>query len=325
MCTAISFHSHNHYFGRTLDLEYGYHEQVTITPRNFPLSFRTKPTLEQHHAIIGIAYISEDYPLYYDAVNEKGLGMAGLNFPGFAHYNEPHKEKDNISPFEFIPWILGQCATLEEARILLARINLVNIPFSPALPLSPLHWIIADDSGAITVEATSEGLSVYENPVGVLTNNPPFPYHMTNLVHYMALSPHAPENRFAPHLDLRPFSQGMGAIGLPGDLSSPSRFIRAAFTKENSHCGHTEEEQVRQFFHIMGSVSIVRGNVQLDRDKFEITRYTSCCNTHRGVYYYTTYENSRITAVDLHREKLDGSALISYPLLEEDRFFLQNG
>ena len=325
MCTAISFLPHDHYFGRTLDLEYGYHEQVTITPRNFPLSFRTKPTLEQHYAIIGMAYVTENYPLYYDAVNEKGLGMAGLNFPGSAHYNQTAQGKDNISPFEFIPWVLGQCASLEQTRDLLSKINLVDISFSSTLPLSPLHWIIADDSGAITVEATAEGLSVYENPVGVLTNNPPFLYHMTNLIQHMALSPRTPENHFAPGLDLRPFSRGIGAIGLPGDLSSPSRFVRAAFTKENARCGPTEEEQVRQFFHILDTVSMVRGSVQLDRDSYEITRYTCCCNTHRGIYYYTTYENSRITAVDLHREKLDGSALISYPLLEEGRFFLQNG
>lgn len=325
MCTAISFHPHDHYFGRTLDLEYGYQEQVTITPRNFPLPFRTKPALEQHYSIIGMAYVAENYPLYYDAVNEKGLGMAGLNFPGYAHYPEPTHDRDNISPFEFIPWILGQCATLEEARTLLARIRLVNIPFSSALPLSPLHWIIADTTGAITVESTQDGLSVYENPIGVMTNNPPFPFHMTNLANYMALSPDTPENRFSQNLTLQPYSRGMGAMGLPGDLSSASRFVRAAFTKENSRCGSSEEEQVRQFFHILGAVSMARGCLHIGGGNYEITRYTSCCNTRQGIYYYTTYENSRITAVDLHQEDLDGSALVSYPLSEEDHFLLQNG
>lgn len=325
MCTAISFLSHDHYFGRNLDLEYGYREQVTIVPRNFPLPFRTQPTLERHYAIIGMAHVAEGYPLYYDAINETGLGMAGLNFPGFAHYNRPCEGTDNISSFEFIPWILGRCATLKEARDLLANINLADIPFSDQFPLAPLHWIIADSSGAITVESTQEGLSVYENPVGILTNNPPFPYHMTNLAQYMALSPGVPENRFAPGVELYPFSRGMGAIGLPGDLSSPSRFVRAAFTKENSCCGSTEEEQVRQFFHILGAVSMVRGSLRLEGEKLELTRYTCCCNTRRGIYYYTTYENSRITAVDLHKEDLDGSCLIAYPLLNEDRFLLQNG
>ena len=324
MCTAITYRTRDHYFGRTLDLEFSYNESVTVTPRNYPFSFRTLPALASHHAIIGMATVADGYPLYYEATNEHGLSMAGLNFPGNAHYFPPCEGKDNVTPFEFIPWILGQCKTLAEARTLLAKINLCDIPFSAEFPLSPLHWILADRDGAITVESVAEGLKIYENSVGVLTNNPHFDYHMTHLCDYLNLTHLPPENRFADGIDLPTYSRGMGAMGLPGDLSSASRFVRATFVKLNSVSGESEDESVCQFFHILGAVGQQRGCVQMPDGRYEITVYTSCCNTDRGIFYYTTYENSRITAVDMHKENLDGNALISYPLIKTAQILQQN-
>jgi len=133
MCTAITYKTKDHYFGRTLDLEYTYDEQVTVTPRNFELKFRTKVSIKSHHAIIGMATVADNYPLYYEAVNEYGLAMAGLNFPGNAHYFPVTDGKDNIAPFEFIPWILCQCKNLTEAREILSNINLCNLNFSEQL------------------------------------------------------------------------------------------------------------------------------------------------------------------------------------------------
>lgn len=324
MCTAITYRTHDHYFGRTLDLEFSYNETVTVTPRGYPFTFRTLPTLAAHYAIIGMATVADGYPLYYEATNEHGLSMAGLNFPGNAHYFPPREDKDNVAPFEFIPWILGQCQTLAEARTLLDEINLCDIPFSAEFPLSPLHWIIADRDSAITVESVAEGLKIYENPVGVLTNNPRFDYHMTHLCDYLNLTHLPPENRFANGIELVAYSRGMGAVGLPGDLSSASRFVRAAFVKLNSVSGESEEESVCQFFHILGAVEQQRGCVRLPDGRYEITVYTSCCNTDRGIYYYTTYESSRITAVDMHKEDLTAAALISYPLIQTAQILQQN-
>lgn len=313
MCTAVTFQSKDHYFGRNLDLEYSYQEAVTVTPRNFPLIFRRVPKLDKHYALIGMALVTDNYPLYYDATNEYGLSMAGLNFPGNAVYYPEHSDCDNITPFEFIPWILGQCKTVSEAGNLLEQINIVNMPFSPQYPLSPLHWIIADKTCSITVETLADGMKIYENPVGVLTNNPPFDFHMHNLTNYLNLTHSEPENRFSHAIVLTPYSRGMGAIGLPGDLSSASRFVRATFTKLNSRCGSGEEESVSQFFHILGSVYQPYGCVSVG-DKYEMTVYSSCCNTNRGTYYYTTYENRTITAVDMNKENLSGINLVTYPL-----------
>lgn len=324
MCTAISFKTKDHYFGRNLDLEYSYHEQVTVTPRNYPFRFRRVRDLERHYALIGMAYVARDYPLYYEAANERGLSMAGLNFPGNASYRPEEEGKDNVSPFEFIPWVLGQCASVGDALSLLDHINLTDIPFSEQLSLSPLHWIISDRERSIVVESVNEGLKIYDNPTGVLTNNPTFDFHMTNLSCYMGLSRKEGENRFAEALPLRPFSRGMGAMGLPGDLSSSSRFVRTVFHKFNSACGGDEMESVSHFFHLLDSAAMPRGSMELGENVYEYTLYSCCCNTDKGIYYYKTYGNSQVTAVNLWREDLESSGLVAYDLVKEQQVNWQN-
>lgn len=323
MCTAIHFSNGNHYFGRNLDLEYSYKETVTVTPRNFPLTFRCGKTLKNHYAMIGVAFVEGNYPLYYDAANEKGLSMAGLHFPENAVYLQPTGNQYAAS-YELIPWLLSQFETVEQVKQELKTLEIADLSFSSELPASPLHWMAADSRAAITIESTKDGIHVYENPVGVLTNNPPFDYHLHHLAQYLNLTSDAAVNRFSEALHLHPFSRGMGGIGLPGDLSSSSRFVRAAFTKWNSRCGKTETENVSHFFHILASVEQTRGCAQVDGDLYEVTHYTSCCNTDRGIYYYRTYTNSQISAVDMHREDLNGHALISYPLNKEQRINFQN-
>ena len=324
MCTAVTYKTKDFYFGRTLDYEYSYCEEVTVTPRNYPFRFRNMGTKDTHYAMIGMAFVQEDYPLYYDAVNEKGLGMAGLNFVGNAAYHEAVPDKDNVAVFEFIPWVLSQCATVAEARRLIERINLTGEPFNTHLPAASLHWLIADREEAITVESMQDGIHIHDNPVGVLTNNPPFDQQMFRMKDFMHLSRKDPENRFAKGLDLTRYSRGMGALGLPGDLSSQSRFVRVAFVKMNSVSGDSEEASVSQFFHILGAVDQQRGCCDVGDEEYEITIYTSCCNADKGIYYYTTYENQQITAVDMHRENLDGSALARYPLITGQQIRFQN-
>lgn len=341
MCTAATYKTKDFYFGRTLDYDVSYGEEVTITPRNYPFHFRcmedqkvftkfsnspvSSGLSQEHYAMIGMAPVISDYPLYYDAVNEKGLGMAGLNFVGNAVYNDVIEDKDNIASFELIPWILGQCASVKEARTLLDRINITNHAFREDLPPAQLHWIIADRDETITVESVEEGIKVYDNPVGILTNNPPFDKQMFGLNNYMYLSRKSPENTFSDKLPLQTYSRGMGAIGLPGDLSSQSRFVRVAFVKMNSVSGDSEKESVSQFFHILGSVEQQRGCCDVGDEKYEITIYTSCCNVDKGIYYYTSYENHQITAVDMHKENLDGMQIKRYPIVQGEQIRMQNG
>ena len=324
MCTAATYKTKDFFFGRTFDYEFSYGEEVVVTPRKFRFEFREKGSLESHFAMIGTAFVADDYPLYYEAVNEKGLGMAGLNFAGNADYKEKAENKDNVTPFEFIPWILGQCDSVKEARRLLDKINLVNIPFSEKLPLSPLHWMIADKDEAVTVECVKDGLKVYDNPVGVMTNNPPFDKQLFSLNNYRHLQTANPEATFAEGLELDAYSRGMGGMGLPGDLSSQSRFVRVAFTKMNSLSEDDELSSVSQFFHILESVAQQRGLCDLGDDKYEITIYTSCFNTQKGIQYYNCYDNHQISKVDMHKEDLDGDSLVRYPLITEEQIKEQN-
>ncbi len=314
MCTAISYKTSDHYFGRNLDLERSYGECVVVTPRNFSFDFRRANTLSSHYSMIGMATVVDGYPLYYEATNEKGLSMAGLNFPDNADYKPYTEGRDNITPFELIPWMLGKCADTAEAKELLYGTNILNEAFSEELPLSPLHWIISDRERSIVVESVVDGLKIYDDPIGVLTNNPTFDYHRMNLSNYMSLHEGAAENRICEGIELRNYSLGMGALGLPGDFSSASRFIKAAFVKLKSSSVEGEKESVSQFFHILSSVAMPKGCVLVRNGEYEYTRYSSCCNTDKGIYYYTTYENSSVVSVDMFASDLDSNEIVIYEL-----------
>lgn len=324
MCTAISFNANNHYFGRNLDLYYNYNEQITVTPRNFPFDFRMTGRLRSHYAIIGMSTVENKYPLYYDAMNEMGLAAAGLNFPQNAVYFEPQANKTNLAPFEVIPWVLANFKSVDEVELAVKSLNIANINFSNAFPNSPLHWMISDRKASLVLEPMADGLKAYKNPLGVLTNNPPFEIQALLLQQYSHISPKNPQKTFSKKLKAQPFSLGMGGIGLPGDASSPSRFVRAVFVKENSVCGKSKSDEIGQFFHILSSVEQQNGVTEVENNSFEYTLYSSCLDTENGVYYYTTYHNRSITAVDMNREDLSGADLITYDLIKNEKITFQN-
>ena len=311
MCTAICYRKNASYFGRNFDFDIGYGERVVITPRNYAIKMRCEKDITSHYAMIGMACVVDDFPLYFEATNEKGLSMAGLNFPENAVYYDFAEEKYNVTPFELVPWILAQCSCIDEAKALLGKINLVNVDFSEQLPLSPLHWMISDNKFSLVVEPLKNGLKIYDDPFEVLTNNPPFEYHYTNVSNYMGLCIGHATSQFRESIPMKNYSLGMGALGLPGDFSSTSRFIRALFVKENSVSEDNEASNVNQFFHILNAVAMPKGCVLATED-FEYTLYSSCCNADRGIYYYTTYNNLEITAVNMHDVDLSSANLYVY-------------
>lgn len=324
MCTCITLKNNDFYFGRNLDLDYSFGESVTVTPRSYSFKLKNGTLFKNRYAMIGMATVVNEYPLYAEAVNEAGLGMAGLNFPHHSMYPDPVKDKINITPFEFIPYVLGQAASVKEARELLKDIWLDNIPFSPQLPITVLHFMIADKDEAIVIEHSDNGLLIYDNPVGVMTNNPRFPYHLTNLRNYRHLSPKNTDNRFSSKIELPSYAEGMGAIGLPGDYSSASRFVKAAFGKLNAVSDGSEEGNVAEFFRILDSVAMVKGSVITENDHLDVTTYTCCANATKGIYYYKTYNNISLSAVDMHKEDLDGDKLVSYQLNKELKVYYHN-
>ena len=324
MCTAVTYKTEGFYFGRTLDFEFLYPCEVVLTPREFPLNFRFAEKAVNHYAILGMAYVKDEYPLYFDAFNEEGLCMAGLNFVGNAVYSKVSESKDNIASFEFVPYILGRCKSVVQARKLLDRINITDTAFEEGLPPSQLHWMIADKEQSITVEAVKDGLKVYDNPVGVLTNNPPFPVQLENLKKYAALSPLQRDIASADDKDYSLYSRGTGAVGLPGDYTSQSRFIRAAFVRKYSHSGESEAESVNQFFHILSAVSVPEGCCAVENGDFDKTLYSSCMSTAENAYYYKSYQSHSIRRICMNKENKDAVNLVKFTFAAEEHIINQN-
>lgn len=325
MCTCIELQTKDNYFGRNLDLEYRFGEKVVITPRDYIFRLKNGTVMNTKYAIIGMATVVEDYPLYAEASNEKGLSIAGLYFPGNACFFEENPFKLNLTPYELIPYFLGLYGTVAEIRAQLENLNITNIPFAENLPITELHWMISDGTDCIVMEQMRDGMKIYENPIGVLTNNPPFDYHLANIRNYMNLTPHYVRNSFAEKLKLVPYGQGMGAIGLPGDASPASRFVRAAFHKANSICEADEESSVTQFFHILDSVAMVQGATITQEGKCDITTYSCCINTSKGIYYYKTYTNNQITAIKMTEETKCRKRLSIYELIEKQQIqYIEN-
>lgn len=324
MCTALAKPFTDCYFGRTLDYDRLYPFQPLMTQRHFRHDFRHIDAPESSYAILGMGMPADGVPLFFDGVNEKGIFAAGLLFEGNAVYRKPLAGMDNIPSFALIPWILGHCASLQEVRTALTRIHITDTPFRKDLPPSPLHWFLSDGKASLTVEPLADGLQIHDNPVGVLTNNPPFPLQMFHLSGFMGVSPYPPENRFSADISFVPYSRGMGAVGLPGDWTSASRFVRGAFVRHNGLSGSSEEENVGQIFHMLNTVEQVKGCIRLEEGGIPYTQYASCVNGSRGVYYYSTYHNRRITAVDMGAEELDGERMIVFPLMEGEDILYRN-
>ena len=324
MCTSISFCNRGLY-GRNLDLEYHFGEQVVITPRAYEFTFHHHEPLPQHYAMIGMASVAQNTPLYAEAANEKGLYMAGLYFPDNAHYfAEPDPRATNLAPYELIPLVLGSCATAAQAKARLQKVRLVAIPFAPGYPLAALHWQVAGPDGSFLMEPREDGLHFYEDVAGVLTNNPPYPYQIMNLNNYRGISPRTPENTFAPALDLKVYGQGFGGMGLPGDASPMSRFVKIAFLRQHAVFPEDRPGQVSQFFHLLDAVSMVRGSVLTPEARCDETTYSCCIDTQEQVYYYKTYHSGCLHAVRLTQTAMTGDKLQTFAPATEPRFVWDN-
>jgi len=189
MCTAIGLTLNNRYFGRNLDLEDHFGESTVLTPRGYRLDLRHGNARALCYALLGTATVRDGFPLYAEAINEKGLAMAGLHFVGNARFSDALRpDKNNLTTFELIPWVLGSCATVDEAKTALESLNLMGDAFCEELPAAPLHWFVTDGERSLVLEWTQKGGAVFENPLHVLTNNPPFPAMLWHLSNYMNLS-----------------------------------------------------------------------------------------------------------------------------------------
>lgn len=291
MCTCIYLKGKNNYFGRNMDIHYSFNEQIINVKKGKEFILKNSKILRIKYSLLGIGTIINNYPLFSDVMNEKGLAIAGLNFLNNAYYFEYKEDKINITPYELPLFLLGTCSNVEEVKNVLKNINLLNEPFSNEIPLAYLHFMVSDLKKSIVIESTKEGLNVYDNDLNVLTNNPEFSYHKNNILNYLNLSIDDPINNKFENI-----SYGQGLIGLPGDYSSMSRFVKAYFVKENIIFN---DNQINQFFYCLDSVFMPLGLVKA-KDGFEYTRYQSCYDLKKGKMYYKSYNDRSIKCVSFY-------------------------
>ena len=292
MCTAINMTEKPHLFGRTLDLEYSLDEQVVITPRRFVFDFVHEGKIHEHYALLGAAHISGGTPLYYDGMNEKGLCAAALRLPAVTVYHEKKSKARNLASFELIPYVLCNFASASEAKSALKSANITPESFSGELSATSLHWLIGDGKESFVVESTKDGLQIYDDPYGALTNAPDFPTMCDTF-----------ENKNQP---------------IAGDLSSASRFSRVINAKSNTlSASPKKSESVTRFFHILGTVNQPAGLFRADERQLR-TGYTSCMDTAKQTYYFTTYDCRKIRAVRMKNAYLDLDTPTAFPMKRKE-------
>ena len=294
MCTAINETTKYHLFGRTLDLEYSLDEEIVITPRRYQFDFLHEGKLYEHYAMVGTAHVERGIPLYYDAMNEKGLCAAALRFPTLSQYHEKADGRQNLTSFELIPWLLCNFDSAKAAKKAIENVNITPESFSAALSSTPLHWRVGDRESTFVIESVTDGLKIYDAPMGVLANAPEFP----TLCHILE-------------------KQENGEDPLLGDLSSASRFVRAANAKSYTLPADRKTPSVSRFFHILGTVSQPAGLFRADERQLR-TVYTSCMDSERLIYYFTTYECRKIRGVRMKNAHLDLDSLTSFPMKRKE-------
>ncbi|MEQ2425463.1 choloylglycine hydrolase family protein [Enterocloster hominis (ex Hitch et al. 2024)] len=320
MCTAITIRTAqgNTCFGRTMDFSYPLDPELYISPRGYEWNnLAATHRIRSRYSFIGAG---QDLPpvIFADGVNEMGFGAAVLYFPGYAQYDTVDSgdglkdPRPPIAAIELVSFLLGLCASVSQAATLLDTIRIVGQKDSVTNTVAPLHWILADQDGAcMAVERTGDGLRLMDNPMGVLANSPDFQWHMTNLRNYMDLSPYQPQDADWGSVRLAPFGQGAGTLGLPGDFTPPSRFVRAAYLKSHSPIPSSQEEALNTGFHILENVSIPKGAVMTDRETADYTQYTAMIDLSARKYSFRTYDNSRTFSAYLEPGRDYGRKMVS--------------
>ena len=313
MCTGIRFTDNvgHMYFGRNLDWTTGYGEKVIITPHRYRYHSAFLGENTNNLAIIGMGIIAENTPLYFDCANEKGLAVAGLNFPSYAKYEPtPVDRKINVAAYEFPLWVARNFTTVDELVIALKDVAIVAKPVNDQYSVSELHWLIGDKNRSIVVEYTENRLEIHDNPPDILTNQPGYSWHQENLRNYMNLFSQMPKEVKWGKTVMKPFGTGSLIQGLPGGYSPTDRFVRVAYLNTHYPTKSTEEENISRLFHTLAGVAMIDGAAAMQDGSFEKTVYTGGYSTRTQTYYYNTYDDFTIKSVKLLDQNLDSSELI---------------
>ena len=344
-CSAVSWSTQDgkKLWGRNLDFNrMARGSMVTYLPRGGRYSTCLAETKEKPwagegthtaaYAAVGTGlFLSTAAPVLYEGINEKGLMGGQLYYRQFARYEEVVRpDTSPIQPPFLVCHMLAQCATVEEvARAAEQEFTLVNRPMLGTVP--PLHWMFSDAAGeCVILEPDEDGLRVYRHTIGVMTNSPGYGWHRLNLLNYAGVRDMDYDEVEVEGERLSQCFSGSGAQGLPGDWSSPSRFVRLAFLKKYAVKGENEGQGVIRLFHMLQSAAFPLGMVkvsqpghvtQLDQGvvPYDYTLYTGVMCAQSLRYYWTTYENPRIRCVDLNH-LLSREEPVQFPLGEEPEF-----
>ena len=296
-----------HFLARTMDFTMDMTDAIILVPRKkkFITSDMHSDTITTKYSFLGIGRISNSAPITFDGINEKGLTGAALYFPDYAAYEDDKKKGTTaVDPDKIVPVILGVAADLDEvAEQFRDKISIINNP-DPFLDTEPpMHFIFTDTSGkCLIIEPRESGIDIIEDSIGVLANSPDYRWHETNLTNYYSVKPtqHAPTEILGKRFSA--VGEGSGTLGIPGDYTPPSRFIRTALGKQYTTQPETEEEAVTTAHHILETVSVPRGIVVADTGESDYTSYASYMCADSLTYYFSTHNNQRIQKITLTEE-----------------------
>ena len=310
-CTGITLHTQSNQPITARTIEWAatpLNTMLVVMPRGQKqVSFLPDGTKEGKQFVANYGYVGiavEDNAFVMEGINEAGLGAGLFYFPNYGEYM-PYKEEDKsltVSDMQFVAWVLSTCATIDEMVALLPTIRVSGT--DPRA--STVHWRITEPSGRqVVVEIVNQEVEIHENPLGVLTNSPSFDWHITNLNNYVNLMAGAVKEREIGALTLKAFSGGTGLHGMPGDMTSPSRFVRAAIFQSTAPRLETSEETVVQAFHLMNNFDIPVGVQFRDPDLApgmpSATQVTIVSDLQNQRLYYRTMYNSNIRCVDMKK------------------------
>lgn len=247
----------------------------------------------------------EGVPVVTDGMNEKGLAVGSLYIPGYVKYQpySPLKASSTLAQFEVNTWLLSTCATVEDVRKAIGSVRVCQGPMQPTGGAIPLHFTVHDASGkSLVIEYVDGQLKLHDNPIGVLTNSPNFDWMLTNLSNYVNLSPDNANGMTVAGVNILPFSQGSGLLGLPGDFTSPSRFVRMVALTQSTEPVKGADEGVSLAMTVINNVDIPIGAVRQKTDTgvaLEVTDWTVVADLANKRYFFRTYANKNWQQVNL--------------------------
>lgn len=304
MCTAINFVNQQgeNVFGRTMDFHFIIDPQLAVFPAGCEWENMRGQTFADCYGVAGINRHVKNLYVLFDGVNETGLAGGALYFKGYANFPAPSEScsKKEIPALDFLHYALGQCSNLKELKELLHHLLIVGIRDKVTNSVAPMHWIFTDLSGSsIVIEQTDTGMNVYDNPVGVLTNSPDFPWQMTNLRNYTQITTGQTEEADWDGFIVDPVGQAAGTNALPGGYTPPARFVRTAFQKLHMVKPEKMKDSINAGFHILENVTIPKGVVKTANGTFDYTQYTVMIDLQKKEYYFKTYDNPQMIKVDI--------------------------